>query len=122
MDSSPIENKIGGVFIPVSEMIQAIEWYSRLLGQPVKTTTHEGRIYDLPMRGDVGLILDGHKPVANSSQPICFFWTSEIHQTRSFLADNKIEIVREIEDIGSVLTLTFKDPDGNLLMVCQRSR
>ena len=27
----------------------------------------------------------------------------------------------EIEDIGSVSFLVFKDPDGNLLMVCQRN-
>lgn len=122
MGSSPIENRIGCVFIPVSDMGRAIEWYSQLLGQPVKTTSHEGRIYDLPMNGDVGLILDGHRPVTSSSQPICFFWTGDIHQTRTFLAENSVEIVKEIEDVGSVSTLTFKDPDGNLLMVCQRNR
>jgi predicted enzyme related to lactoylglutathione lyase len=122
MDSSPIDNRIGCVFVPVSDMSRAIEWYSRLLGQPVKATSHEGRIYDLPMNGEVGLILDGHKPVTNSSQPICFFWTSHIHQTRSFLVENNVEIVSEIEDVGSVLTLTFKDPDSNLLMVCQRNQ
>ncbi|HEU5089103.1 MAG TPA: hypothetical protein VFT99_16720, partial [Roseiflexaceae bacterium] len=27
-----------------------------------------------------------------------------------------------VEDIGSVSTLTFKDPDENLLMVCQSNR
>jgi predicted enzyme related to lactoylglutathione lyase len=122
MGSSPIDNKIGAVFIPVSDMRQAIEWYSRLLGQPVKTTSHEGRIYDFPMRGDVGLVLDSHRPVDNSSQPLCFFWTSKIHHARRFLADLKVEIVRELDDVGSVLTLTFKDPDGNLLMVCQPKR
>jgi hypothetical protein len=61
MNSSSVENKIGSVFVPVSDMRQAIEWYSRLLGQPMKATSHEGQTYDLPMRGDVGLILDGHK-------------------------------------------------------------
>ncbi|TWI53188.1 catechol 2,3-dioxygenase-like lactoylglutathione lyase family enzyme [Pseudomonas duriflava] len=120
MNNSPIENKIGCVFIPVSDMRQAVEWYSRLLGQPVETISHEGQIYDLPMRGALGVILDSHKPVINSSQPICFFWIDELHQTRSFLAENNVEIVREIEDVRSVLTLTLRDPDGNLLTVCQR--
>jgi predicted enzyme related to lactoylglutathione lyase len=119
--SSPIENEIGCVFIPVSDMKRAIEWYTRLLGLPVKTTSHEGRIYDLPMTGDVGLILDGHKPVTSSSQPICFFWTSDIQRARAFLREQGIEVVKDVEDIGSVSTLTFKDPDGNLLMVCQRN-
>lgn len=63
MNSSPVENKNGGVFVLVSDMQRAIEWYSRLLGQPMKSISNEGQIYDLPMRGDVGLILDGHKDV-----------------------------------------------------------
>ena len=119
--NSPIVNKIGCVFIPVSNMPRAIEWYSRILGLPVKDTSHGGLIYDLSMQGEVGLILDGHKPVTNSSQPLVFFWTSDIHRARAFLAEHGIEIVKEIEDIESVSTLTFKDPDNNLLMVCQRS-
>lgn len=122
LDNSAIENRIGSVFVPVSDMQRAIVWYSRLFDLPVAGTSHEGRIYDLPMAGDVGLILDGHKPVANSSQPICFFWTRDIRQTLQFLTENSVEIVQEIADIGSVSTLTFKDPDGNLLMVCQRNR
>jgi hypothetical protein len=32
-----------------------------------------------------------------------------------------VEIVRPIEDIGSVSTLVIKDPDANLLMICQRN-
>lgn len=119
---SPIENRIGCVFVPVTDMRRATEWYSRLFEQPVKTTSHEGRIYDLPMNGEAGLILDAHKPVVNSSQPICFFRTGDIHAAQRFLSENHIEIVREIEDIGSVFTLTFKDPDGNLLMACQQNQ
>ncbi len=119
--NSPIDNKIGAVFIPVNDMRRAIEWYSQILGLPVKDTSHGGLIYDLPMQGDVGLILDGHKQVTNSSQPLLFFWTSDIRRARAFLVDHGVEIVKEIEDIGSVSTLTFKDPANNLLMVCQRN-
>lgn len=118
--SSPITNKIGAVFIPVSDMPSAIAWYSQLLGLPPQATSHEGRIYDLPMKGEVGLILDGHQPVRNSAQPLCFFWTADLQAAAQFLVDHGIAIVRPIADIGSVATLTFRDPDGNLLMVCQR--
>lgn len=120
MNGSPIENRIGCVFIPVGDMKRAINWYSRLLGHPVKASSHEGRIYDLPLHGHLSLVLDAHRPVTNSSQPICFFWTSRIDQAKRFLTENNVGIVRDIEDVGSVLTLTFKDPDENLLMVCQR--
>jgi predicted enzyme related to lactoylglutathione lyase len=116
---SPIENRFGSVFVPVSDMARAIAWYSRVLGLPIQDITHAGKIYNIPMQGDVGLILDGHMEVKNSSQPLFFWWTEDIQQARQFLIENEIRIVKDVEDIGSVSTLTFKDPDGNLLMVCR---
>jgi predicted enzyme related to lactoylglutathione lyase len=118
---APISPHIGNVFIPVSDMLRAIAWYSNLFGLPVESTTHEGKIYNVPMSGEVSLILDGHRPVTNSSQPLCFFWTGDIQAAEAFLRKNSIEIVRGgIQDIGGLFTLTFTDPDGNLLMACQR--
>ncbi len=117
---TPIQNRLGMVFVPVSDMPSASAWYSRLLGQPVQDTTHGGKIYSVPMAGDAGLILDAHRPVTNSAQPLCFFWTEDIHAADAFLHECGIEIARPVEDIGGLYTLTFKDPDGNLLMVCQR--
>jgi predicted enzyme related to lactoylglutathione lyase len=118
---SPLDNKIGSVFVPVSDMARAIAWYSRLFGLPVETTTHAGRIYNVPMAGEAGLILDGHRPVASSSQPLCFFWTGDIQAAEAFLRENGVEIMRGgVQDIGGLFTLTFTDPDGNLLMACQR--
>jgi predicted enzyme related to lactoylglutathione lyase len=108
------------VFIPVSDMERAIGWYSALFGLPVQATTHGGKIYDLRM-GDLTLILDGHKPVVNSSQPLAAFWTDDIHATYDFLRRGGVELVSAPDDIGSVTTLVFKDPDGNLLMVCQHN-
>ncbi len=120
--SQIIQQSIGAVFIPVSEMQRAIKWYSWLFGLPVGGTSHEGTIYDLPMNGETGLILDANKPVVqNSSQPLCYFWTSDIHAAYDFLHQNGVSIVGDILDIGSVSFLTFKDPDSNLLMICQRN-
>ena len=118
---SPLDNNIGTVFIPVSDMPRAIAWYSRLFGLPDAAATHEGKIYNVPIAGPAGLILDAHKPVANSSQPLSFFWTSDIVAARAFLTSNGIECLGGVQHIGSVSTLTFKDPDGNLLMACQRN-
>ncbi len=119
--TSPIHNRIGTVFIPVSDMPQAIAWYSRLFGLPVGETTHADRIYNVPMSGETGLILDSHKPVINSSQPVCFFWTDDLRSTLAFLQSRDVEIVSSIEDIGRVSFLAFRDPDQNLLVVCQRN-
>lgn len=118
---SPIQNRVGAVFVPVSDMTAAIAWYSRLLGLEPGAPSHDGRIYDLPMAGEVGVILDAHRPVRSSSQPLLFFWTADLAATHRFLREAGIELEREIEDIGSVTTLTLRDPDGNLLMVCRRN-
>src|SRR5262245_34832316 len=120
--SSPIENRIGQVFVPVTDMDRAIAWYSRLLGLPIAATSHEGKIYDVPVTGETRLALDGHQAkVTNSSQPLFFFWTPDIRAAADFLRANDITIVGEIANIGSVSLLRIRDPDNNLLMVCQRN-
>lgn len=102
-------------------MQRAIQWYSWLFGLPVGDTSHEGKINDVPMNGETSLILDGNKPVVNSSQPLCYFWTRDIHAAHDFLCEGCVELVGDVLDIGSVSFLTFKDPDSNLLMICQRN-
>lgn len=115
----PITNRIGCVFVPVSDMQRSIDFYSRLFHQQIDRTTHEGRIYTVPMEGEVCLILDGHKPVENSSQPLFFVWSPDIQAARAFLIDMGAVNVGEIMDIGSLFTVSFQDPDGNRLMVSQ---
>src|SRR5262245_40587025 len=120
--SSPIENRIGQVFVPVTDMDRAIAWYSRLLGLPIAAASHEGKIYDVPVSGETRLALDGHRAtITNSSQPLFFFWTRDIRAAADFLRANDIAVAGEIADIGSVSMLSFRDPDNNLLMVCQRN-
>ena len=44
-----------------------------------------------------------------------------LQRTYAFLLESGIDVLVAPEDIGSVTTLLFKDPDHNLLMVCQRN-
>ena len=117
--ASPIQNRIGNVFVPVSDMDRAIEWYSDLFDLPVGEASHDGTIYDIEMDGETGLILDANKPVENSSQPLCFFWSDDLGAVHEHLEERDVPIDMDIEDIGSVSFLTFEDPDGNRLMACQ---
>lgn len=120
---SPIQNRIGQVFVPVSDMKRAIEWYSKLLGPPMGNTSHEGTIYDVPMQGDTRLSMDASKEqITNSSQPLFFFRISDIHEALSFLKQNGVEVLTEVTDVGSVTFVVFRDPDQNMLMVCQPNR
>ena len=116
---SPIENRIGNVFVPVSDMDAAVDWYTSLFALPRDGTSHEDTIYDVPMDGDTNLTLDANKPVENSSQPLCYFWTDDVEATHAFLEERGDPITMGPMDVGSVVFLTFEDPDGNLLMVCE---
>jgi predicted enzyme related to lactoylglutathione lyase len=119
---SPIQNRIGSVFVPVSDMARAAAWYSRLLGVEPAETSHEGGICDVPMAGETGLILDAHRPVTEHSvQPLCFFWTDDMPATLAHLRALGAEITSDVTDIGSVSFIAFRDPDGNPLMACQRN-
>jgi len=120
--TSPIQNQIGSVFVPVSDMQRAITWYSELFRLQAAETSHEGTTYDVPMAGETGLILDANRdPVTNSSQPLCFFWTENLETAHAFLQQRGVEITSDVTDIGSASFLAFRDPDGNPLMVCQRN-
>ncbi|WP_227353648.1 VOC family protein [Haladaptatus salinisoli] len=123
MSKSPIENRIGTVFVPVSDVPRAIEWYSDLFDLPTDGTeaSHEGTIYDVEMEGDAGLVLDANRPVENSSQSLCYFWTDDVEATHEFLEERDIPVVMGPENVGSVTFVTFEDPDGNRLMACQEN-
>jgi predicted enzyme related to lactoylglutathione lyase len=52
--NSPLQRRVGKVFIPVSDIAQAARWYSALFGLPLGAMTHGGKIYDLPMEREPG--------------------------------------------------------------------
>jgi catechol 2,3-dioxygenase-like lactoylglutathione lyase family enzyme len=120
--SAPIPNRIGQVFIPVRDMDRAIAWYTRLLGLPAQTPTHAGTIYDLPAVGDVGLALDANQPDFTADGPPRFFWwADDLEAVRAHLETLQVDVVGDVQDIGSVSFVQFRDPDGNRLMVCARN-
>ena len=117
---SPIEPRVGQVFIPVNDRAEAIEWYSALFGVEAGDTSHAGGIYDIPVTGETLLVLDAHKPVTTHSvQPICMFPTHDMDAALTHLRELDATITSEPQDIGSLIFATFEDPDGNPLMVYQ---
>lgn len=120
--SSPIESRIGQVFIPVRDLARSARWYSTLLGVPESRPTHDATIYDLPTIGETRLALDANRPGFDpSGPPRFFFWTADMAATVAFLRDLGVALDSGVEHIGSVMFVQFRDPDGNPLMVCQRT-
>jgi catechol 2,3-dioxygenase-like lactoylglutathione lyase family enzyme len=120
---SPLKNQIGGVFIPVKDIEKAREWYCNILGLPADCPIHNGHLCPLPMQGS-GIILDtmptwgGKEPGGAQAYqtPAFMFLTDDIQASYQFMQEHGVELVTEIEN-GH--WFAFRDPDGNLLMVCK---
>lgn len=115
--TTPLKNRIGAVFLPVSDIEQARDWYSRILGLPSDGEILFGHLFCPKMDGGTDLVLDSKifsGPLDKG--PVFQFVTSDIHAARQFMEENGVELVGEIQYGHWFL---FKDPDGNLLMICQ---
>ncbi|MDU0200637.1 VOC family protein [Paenibacillus sp. PFR10] len=114
---NPIQNKIGGVFIPVSNIEQARDWYCDILGLPTDGEVLFGHIYVLPMEGP-SLVLDSkiYAPDHVYKVPAFQFRTDDIVQAFEFMKAKNVQLLTEIE---SDHWFNFKDPDGNVLMICK---
>ncbi|WP_020576085.1 VOC family protein [Actinopolymorpha alba] len=119
----PVKNHIGAIFVPVRDVVKAREWYTRLLGLPIGDELPHGHLYVVPMDGGSGLILDemprwgGDRPGGPPTYqtPAFMFDTDDVRAAYAHVRDYGAELVTEVEPGG---WFTFRDPDGNLLMVC----
>ena len=110
-----IDNEIGGVFVPVRDIEAARDWYCALLGLEPNGDIHFGHIYVVPMREGSGLVLDSKNFAGpHDLKPLFHFNTSDIGAAHRQLAEAR---VAELGPVTDGVFFTFKDPDGNLLMV-----
>jgi len=118
--NSPVKNVVDTVFIPVNEIEKAKEWYGKILG--IDGEIMHGHLCVLDMKG-TSVVLD-EMPLWRESEdkinpiniPFIQFATDDIYKSFQFMKDNGVELVTGIEH-GHFFTI--KDPDGNMLMVCQ---
>ncbi|XEC94520.1 VOC family protein [Paenibacillus tarimensis] len=116
--ASRLEKRIGSVFIHVSDMKRAVEWYSRVFDLPFNNDYLEGRlstVYILHL-GGTEILLDSNHGAAPGPQPMMFFKTGDIRHTLQFFKENGIIIHNEVLENNIVI---FEDPDGNRLMAIQ---
>jgi catechol 2,3-dioxygenase-like lactoylglutathione lyase family enzyme len=114
---NPILNEIGTVFIPVLDIAQARDWYCDLLGVPADGEILHGHLYVLPMKG-TSIVLDS-KIFAEDhifKTPVFHLNTRDIETAYTFMQKKNVQLVTGIEH-GH--WFNFKDPDGNLLMICK---
>ena len=115
---SIISSKVGAIFIPVSNIISAREWYCSILNLEPTYGIIAGHLCCIPLDNNgLNLVLDSNIYDQNSvyKNPAFHFNTDDIHKAYQFLKDRNVEFITEIEN-GH--WFNFKDPDGNALMVC----
>ena len=121
--SSPIKTKVNNVFIHVSNLKESAEWYSSLLGIPFNSEKVASPVYNIPVTSETGLTLDDHTfdPGFNlepSNHVLFNFLVEDVDEAYTFVRSKGITITREIERIGDFAYFNFRDPDGNVLMIC----
>lgn len=113
---NPLQKKVGGNFIPVSDIIKARDWYCDLFDLPTDGEVYFDHLYVLDMDG-INVILDSkiYAPEHVFRIPAIQFITKDIEQAFSYMKSKNVELITDIEN-GH--WFNFKDPDGNVLMVC----
>lgn len=119
--ASPILNRIGGVFLDVTDMNRAIRFHSEVLGLPYREvgTGPENSIYDLAMRSGSGVLLDDNRFRNGDGYETLFMLVSpDVPEARAYLAANGVPVFTGIEVHGEMAFFTVQDPDGNVVMIC----
>ncbi|MCH1627156.1 VOC family protein [Ferdinandcohnia quinoae] len=120
---SPIKNQMNGVFVHVSNLKSSAKWYSTLLGLDINLDEIKSPVYNIPITGTTSLTLDDHTfdpgfTHHTSKSPIFNFYAPDIESAFHYIKSLGIEIVREIEWVEHTAWFNIKDPDGNVLMIC----
>lgn len=124
ISQSPIQNKVGSIFVPVRDLEESRQWYCQLLGlNAMDCEILNGHLCPLPMQG-TGLILDtmpmwggeesGGAP--HITTPVFMLLTNDLEAAFAYAVETDVDIVTTIQNNQ---WFVIKDPNGNLLMICR---
>lgn len=106
--TSPINNKLNGVFIPVSDIEKARDWYCELLNHPNDGELFFGHIYVLPMQGSVNIILDSkiYDPDHVFKIPAIQLSTDNIEESYAYIKSMNVSLLQKLRTaIGLILRI-----------------
>jgi predicted enzyme related to lactoylglutathione lyase len=113
----PIKNHISSIVIPVIDWKRATEWYSKLLGHPIKPDRQDGGpIYWFEMSNGTGILLDDNRNNQDFGNfPTFMLKSSNIHEAYASSQESGVKIVRDVQFDHYFL---IEDPEGNVVMIC----
>ena len=115
--TSPINKQVSGIFIPVRDIQLAKEWYCDIFDFEPSGEILHGHLYILPMQ-NVNVILDSRIYSEDKifRVPAFQFGTDNIKEAYAFMESKNVNLATEVQYNQ---WFNFKDPDGNLLMICE---
>ena len=112
-----MDQGIGVIIYPVSDLAQAKTLYRTLLG----VEPYMDEAYYVGFRvGDQEIGLDPHGHNQGITGPVGYFHVSDIQQSLQALLDAGAHTQQEVKDVGGgKLTAWVKDADGNIIGLLQ---
>lgn len=113
--AGPIRNQVGGLFLRVGDLRQAVEWYCPLLGLPVPAKL-DGDRFSPEMTGAATLTLIADPEVPAHQVPQFTLLTADAAAAQRFVQERGLGLLWTAPDGRS---FTVKDPDGAVVGVVQ---
>lgn len=127
---TPQISKIATVEVPVTDLKQSIQWYTRVLGLKIH---HQGEKDAMLLFSETGTAtiylvetseksrLSFYNTNTGVTHSVIDFYTPNLKGFYEYLTDQNVEVGTynaDLEDTESNGGFGFKDPDGNMLSAC----
>lgn len=122
--TQPISNRMDTIFVHVTDLNHSIRWYASLLGQQIEEKEYQGPVFTFNMgEGRPGLTLDDHRfddgyDFKPSNQAIFNLSADDINNAYEHVKGLGADFVTGILTCPDLSEFSFKDPDGNIIMIC----
>ncbi|GEN46068.1 VOC family protein [Alkalibacillus haloalkaliphilus] len=115
---SPVQTKVGAIFIPVKDIKKAKEWYCDLLNIETPNEIIADHLFVIDLDYDLKVVLDSkiYEKRIIDDVPLFHFNTSNIETAYKYVQLKGIEVLTAIQHDHF---FNIRDLDGNVLMICK---
>lgn len=120
---TPLQPKIGGIFLDVKDIRASARWYSDLLGVPYRDEDAHQDVYSVPVSGGGALLLDRNRHQNGEAFSELFYLeTDRFDEAVAFLCNEGFQLSHVPSVFPDLSEVGLLDPDGNRLLVAQVRR
>lgn len=125
---SPLLNQVNSIFIHVTDMPKAVEWYSKLLGwvQQYKGSSEDRTVFGIKMGNGITLLLDSMRRDRPhpSNNALFYFNAPDMKEAYDFIRSLGIEPfddddnpVTEEDILKDPFHISIRDPFDNVIII-----